>query len=109
MALGRRARLRQVGFVSDLIYDFRHVVVMGDMNCGCESTELRLLTESANLQEPVCDKSTFPSWRPMRKIDHILVSESLRVENARVVDYLLSDHLPIGMDIILPSGLKLAA
>ncbi len=109
LALGRRARLRQVGFVSDLIYDFRHVVVMGDMNCGCESTELRLLTESANLQEPVCDKSTFPSWRPMRKIDHILVSESLRVENARVVDYLLSDHLPIGMDIILPSGLKLAA
>jgi endonuclease/exonuclease/phosphatase family metal-dependent hydrolase len=109
LALGRRARLRQVGFIGELVNHLPYVVVMGDLNCSCESKEISLLTESANLQEPVCDKSTFPSWRPMRKIDHILVSESLNVENARVVDYPLSDHLPIGIDIILPEEISLAA
>ncbi len=75
---------------------------MGDLNCSCVSKELRYLTKSASLREPVCDKSTFPSWQPARKIDHILVSETLLVEDAWVVDYPLSDHLPIGIDISVP-------
>ncbi|MES9857595.1 MAG: endonuclease/exonuclease/phosphatase family protein [Sedimenticola sp.] len=109
LALGRRARLKQVAFVSELVKGLRHVVIMGDLNCSCMSRELRYLTESTGLHEPVCDKNTFPSWQPAHKLDHILVSESLSVENARVVDYPLSDHLPIGIDIIIPKGLDLAA
>lgn len=107
LALGRRARLRQVAFISELVSGLRHVVIMGDLNCSCMSKELRYLTESARLREPTCDKSTFPSWQPVRKLDHILVSETLSVENARVVDYPLSDHLPIGIDIIIPAELDL--
>lgn len=45
----------------------------------------------------------------MRRIDHILVSDSLLVENARVLDYPMSDHLPIGIDILIPKELELAA
>ena len=45
----------------------------------------------------------------MRRIDHILVSESLLVENARVLDYPMSDHLPIGIDVLIPKGLDIAA
>jgi len=109
LALGRRARLRQVQFVSELVSDLPYVVIMGDLNCSCESREMQLLMQRANLWEPGCEMSTFPSWRPMKKIDHILVSNSLIVENARVLDYPLSDHLPIGIDIQLPKGLDLAA
>jgi len=83
--------------------------MMGDLNCDCDSPEMRLLRERVDLRESACDQSTFPSWRPMRKIDHILVSRSLVVENARVLDYPLSDHLPIGIDILIPKDLKLAA
>jgi len=109
LALGRRARLRQVAFVSELVASQPYVVMMGDLNCDCDSPEMRLLRERVDLRESACDQSTFPSWRPMRKIDHILVSRSLVVENARVLDYPLSDHLPIGIDILLPKDLKLAA
>jgi len=109
LALGRRARLRQVAFVSELVASRPYVVMMGDLNCDCDSPEMRLLRERVDLRESACDQSTFPSWRPMRKIDHILVSRSLVVENARVLDYPLSDHLPIGIDILIPKDLKLAA
>ncbi|MET0102226.1 MAG: endonuclease/exonuclease/phosphatase family protein [Sedimenticola sp.] len=109
LALGRRARMRQLAFVSDLVSDLNHLVIMGDLNCSCDSQEIRLLRNRIDLQEPVCDQSTFPSWRPMRKIDHILVSEGLVVENARVLDYPLSDHLPIGIDVVIPEGMDLAA
>ena len=109
LALGRRARLRQVHFLAELVQDLPYVVVMGDLNCSWDSPEMRLLTKRVDLRESACNKSTFPSWRPMRKIDHILVSSSLTVDNARVVDYPLSDHLPIGIDVLLPKGIKLAA
>jgi len=102
LALGRRARLRQVEFISERVQGFPHVIVMGDLNCGCESEEVEILMEKAGLQTPACEEGTFPSWRPMKKIDHILVSEALTVENPQVVDYPLSDHLPIGIDVLVP-------
>lgn len=109
LALGRRARLRQVAYVSELLAQYPYVIVMGDLNCSCDSAELQLLRERLGLWEPTCRAGTFPSWQPVRKIDHILVSRSMAIENARVVDYSLSDHLPISLDILLPEGLKLAA
>ena len=109
LALGRRARLRQVAFIRELVKDLRHVVVMGDLNFGCDSQEMRLLTKGDCVQLPACQMNTFPSWRPMRNIDHILVSGGLEVENAKVVEYPLSDHLPIGIDVIVPSGIRFAA
>jgi endonuclease/exonuclease/phosphatase family metal-dependent hydrolase len=109
LALGRRARLRQVLFVSELVLNMPHVVIMGDLNCNCDSREIALLKDRVDLRDSLCDKSTFPSWRPMRKIDHILVSRSLVVENARVLDYPLSDHLPIGIDVLVPRGMGVAA
>lgn len=107
LALGRRARQRQLGFVSELVRPFPHLIVMGDMNCHCQAREMLDFVDTTGLQEPTCDESTFPSWRPMRTIDHILVSPSLRVREARVVDYPLSDHLPISLEVDLPPGLVL--
>jgi endonuclease/exonuclease/phosphatase family metal-dependent hydrolase len=109
LALGRRARQRQIAYISEVLGDYAHSVVMGDMNCGHDSDELRLLVKLANLHEPTCETKTFPSWRPMRNLDHILVSSGLRVEHVRVLDYTVSDHLPVSMDILLPDSLDLAA
>lgn len=102
LALGRRARLRQVAFVGEKLRDFRYRVVMGDLNCGSDSAEIDLLRARLDLQEPSCDGSTFPSWSPRVKLDHILASRNVGLENPRVVDYPLSDHLPIGIDILVP-------
>jgi endonuclease/exonuclease/phosphatase family metal-dependent hydrolase len=108
LALGKRARMRQLGFIGEIASVHRHVVLMGDLNCRSDSPELTVLIDRAGLREPTHDLHTFPSWRPIRNIDHILVSPSLRVEDVSVLNYPLSDHLPISMEISLPDELELS-
>ncbi|MCU0564721.1 MAG: endonuclease/exonuclease/phosphatase family protein [Desulfobacterales bacterium] len=99
LALGKRARLRQVAFLADQLAGEPRAIVMGDLNCGPESQELRLLLETTPLRPPYERLRTFPSWQPRRYIDHILVSEALIPERMYVPDWPFSDHLPIAMDV----------
>ncbi|MFN5744477.1 MAG: endonuclease/exonuclease/phosphatase family protein [Methylococcaceae bacterium] len=108
LALTRKARLRQLSFVSELLSDAQHAVVMGDFNCEPGSPELELLTRNSHLCDPGVAVSTFPSWKPNRMIDHILVTPSLRVEDVSVIPFPCSDHLPVAMDIALPETLNLS-
>ena len=103
LALGKRARMLQMGYISEITSGYEHVIVMGDMNCTSDSEEMNWLLERTRLQEPVHGLHTFPSWRPSRNIDHILVSPTLTVADVRVLNHSLSDHLPVAMDIILPA------
>ena len=103
LALGRRARLRQMGFIADIAREYSNVIVMGDLNCRSESPELARLIDRAGLREPTHDLHTFPSWRPIRNIDHILVSPSIQVDDVSVLNYPLSDHLPIAMEVSIPA------
>lgn len=107
LALGRRARLRQLSYISDLVSHYSHLVVMGDFNCGCSSREFRYLIERTNLQGSHCDMMTFPSWRPSRKLDHILASPSLTVAKSEVLNYAHSDHLPVSLEVVLPENVLL--
>lgn len=109
LALGKRARFRQLEFVSEIVNCYQHVVVMGDLNCQPESQELKFLLNTTNLCDPEHGLMTFPSWKPARKIDHILTSPSIEVHDVHVLDHRLSDHLPIAMEIGLPEGVHLAA
>jgi len=109
LALGRKARLTQMNYVSQLVHKYEHVVVMGDMNCQPESEEFQALLKDAGLVEPAADLNTFPSWNPSKRLDHILVSPSLLVENVCVIDVACSDHLPISMDVIIPEAVQLVA
>jgi len=83
------------------------LVLMGDFNCNCESREMRDLMEVTDLRGPSCEMKTFPSWRPMRNLDHILVSPRIAIDNAQVLDYFMSDHLPLSMEVHLPRGVSL--
>lgn len=107
LSLGRRARLRQLAFLAESMEGSRHVVFMGDFNCEADSLEMRWMQERANLHAPTCTLGTFPSWRPQRQIDHILVSPTLRVHDVGVLGLAVSDHLPIVMDVELPAGVRM--
>lgn len=107
LALGRRARLQQLEHLSDVMRDYRHIVLMGDFNCGTASEEMNWLLARTPLREPVHGLHTFPSWRPARNIDHILVSPTLDVRNVCVLNHAISDHLPIMMDVVLPPDVAL--
>ncbi len=102
MALGKRGRLRQIAYLSDLMSDHQHVVVMGDLNCQSDSKEMSVLLSSTRLCEPESGLHTFPSWRPNRQLDHILVSPSIRVEEVSVLTHTFSVHFPIAMKIVVP-------
>ncbi|MGA9343060.1 MAG: endonuclease/exonuclease/phosphatase family protein, partial [Rhodanobacteraceae bacterium] len=74
LSLGPSARLRQFGFLAELIGDHANVVLMGDLNTTSDSSELRALYTRTSLTPPSRSPATFPSWRPNRALDHILVS-----------------------------------
>ena len=106
LALGRRARAKQLGFLSELLENRPHVVLMGDLNAGCEAQEIRRFIQTHDMSEPACDQPTFPSWRPIKKFDHILVSRKLQIIGTKVLDYPLSDHLPVSMELELPDSAR---
>lgn len=105
LALSRRARLRQVAFLADLIGHLPLTIVMGDLNCEPDSPELRFLVEQTHLTDPAATLETFPSWQPRKMLDHILVGRDFETTNIRILDCRCSDHLPIAMDIRLPSNM----
>jgi endonuclease/exonuclease/phosphatase family metal-dependent hydrolase len=78
------------------------VVLMGDLNTAAHGRDLELLYERTSLTPPQDSPATFPSWRPTRALDHILVSGSIEVEKRWVVPHPVSDHLPIAASVRLP-------
>ncbi len=107
LALGQRGRMEQLAFLSDLINENRNVILMGDMNCKSDSREMNLLIDRTLMTEPAHGLNTFPSWQPERNIDHILVTPTLQVDQVKVLDYPVSDHLPIAMELTLPNDVRM--
>lgn len=105
LALGAKARTRQLAYIRELIHGYRHCVLMGDMNTHAgELLEDSPLRDLGLVAPQTC--ATYPSWQPQRCIDHILLSPQLTLERMRVVDAPISDHLPVAVDIRLPAALR---
>lgn len=108
LALSRGGRLRQVAYLCELLSHLPFAVLMGDLNCEPDSHELAHLERVGGFVNPAQEHKSFPSWRPHRLLDYILVKPTLRVDNVRVLDFPCSDHLPVALDMDVPEGLALA-
>ena len=106
LALGARTRTRQLAYIRELIGGYRHVVLMGDMNTHAVELLQHSPLRDLGLVAPQID-ATFPSWRPQRCLDHILLSSELVLERVAVLSQPISDHLPVAVEIRLPGGLNL--
>ncbi|PID42882.1 MAG: endonuclease [Proteobacteria bacterium] len=102
LSLGLKAQTAQLNYIQELIKDYRHVVLMGDLNADSKKLLDRSSLNKTGLVALPDDAHSFPSWRPSRSLDHILVSPSLTIRRAGVVSFPVSDHLPIAMDIDMP-------
>ncbi|HVX03928.1 MAG TPA: endonuclease/exonuclease/phosphatase family protein [Rhodanobacteraceae bacterium] len=102
LSLGTQSRARQIDFIAELLQGRRNVVLMGDFNCPPESPELRSLFARTTLAAPANPTPTFPSWRPQRAIDHILVSSGIAVDRMWTLPAAFSDHLPLAAEIRVP-------
>jgi len=102
LSLGTQSRARQIDFIAELLQGHGNVVLMGDFNCPPDSPELRKLFARTTLAPPMNPAPTFPSWRPQRAIDHILVSAGTTVERMWTLPAAFSDHLPLAAEIRVP-------
>ena len=102
LGLGKRARLRQLEYISELINRNQHVIIMGDFNCAAQSDEIESLLHKTHLCEPIDNLHTYPSWRPVHNIDHIMVTPGIGINDVQVLDNSSSDHLPIMVEIEVP-------
>ncbi|ANY85760.1 MULTISPECIES: endonuclease/exonuclease/phosphatase family protein [Pseudomonas] len=104
LALGAKTRARQLAYVRELIGGYRHQVLMGDMNTHANDLLEHSPLRDLGLIAPQVE-ATFPSWRPQRCLDHILLSPSLTLERVEVLAQPISDHLPVAVEIRLPDAL----
>lgn len=104
LSLSAPARARQLGLIGELLQDYRHAVLMGDLNTEPHSAEMRQLFAKSRLQPPAQPTPTFPSWKPKRALDHIITSPAIQLEKVWALPQAFSDHLPLAAEIRLPAG-----
>jgi len=98
LALSRGTRLKQLERLVEIVNRIKgSVVLAGDFNNFDGDKELNVLIENTRLGR-LKESFTFPTFEPVKTLDHILVSSDVRVENYEVLDLKLSDHLPVMID-----------
>ena len=102
LSLGAASRQSQISFIAELLHDHPHAVLMGDFNCDPDRPEMQQLYKRTKLQPPALCVPTFPSWRPQRAIDHILVTRDLALHGMQAFPAAQSDHLALAVEIDVP-------
>jgi endonuclease/exonuclease/phosphatase family metal-dependent hydrolase len=103
LSLSAPARVRQLGFIAELLHDFPHAVLMGDLNTEPHSAEMKHLFSKCGLEPPAQPTPTFPSWKPRRALDHILTSSAITVDKRWTLPQAFSDHLSLAAEVRLPA------
>lgn len=102
LSLGAASRASQLAFIAELLHDHPHAVLMGDFNCSIDRPEMQALFRETRLQPPAIEVKTFPSWRPQRAIDHILIGDGLRCTGTQALAAAFSDHLALSLELEVP-------
>ena len=103
LSLGARSRRQQLDFLCKRLPENRPVVLLGDLNCEPDELLRHGSLRDCGLSVSPGSPATFPSWRPSRCIDHILVSPQIRVYRMKALARTTSDHLPLAVEIGIPS------
>jgi endonuclease/exonuclease/phosphatase family metal-dependent hydrolase len=103
LALGFKTRHSQLKELADLINkDKRPHILAGDFNPFRGEKELLWFLEATGLRKVrKTALPTYPSWKPRRQLDYILLSPEIRVTDIRSDKVAYSDHLPLVCDFTL--------
>ncbi len=102
LSLGPRDRIKQASYIADIIRELNcKTILMGDFNCTSDSQELKVIAKKAGLRSARRNIATYPSWKPRRDIDHVLVSEGIVVKKAHTIKFAMSDHLPLAIEVLI--------
>lgn len=103
LSLGTVSRRQQIAYLTELLADHPHAVLMGDFNCAPDRPEMQPLFAHTRLQPPPRVLPTFPSWKPARAIDHVLLGDGLACLRRDVLPAARSDHLALSVEIRVPA------
>lgn len=107
LALSAPDRMRQLSQIARLIENDEHVILMGDMNCDYEELAAHPALRARGFKGPEEVLHSYPSWQPRRQLDHVLVTPEFAIVDAQATPFGWSDHLPVRVEVDLPSGLLL--
>jgi endonuclease/exonuclease/phosphatase family metal-dependent hydrolase len=100
LALGHRSRIKEFQHIANVINSIEGPIIFtGDLNTQ-NAKELEILNNTK--LKRIETTSTFPSWKPKRRIDYIYHSPEFVVVESYVLDTLkISDHLPVVVEFKL--------
>ena len=104
LALGPSTRAMQINELIGIVNSIDNpVILMGDFNTFNGTKEVSDLLSKTHLSDKIgLDKDdlplTEPSWNPCRRLDYILTSRGVHVNNYKVLKFPFSDHLPLMVD-----------
>ena len=98
LSLGARSRQLQLAFLGELLADAPRLVLMGDFNCAADAAEMQALYRHTRLAPPTTPLHTFPSWAPVRALDHVLTA-GFAVRDYRAIPAAGSDHLAVAIEL----------
>lgn len=110
--IGKRIRDYQARnvrrFIDEARAEGKTVIVAGDLNDWCGSTTLNtLMGEGDNALKDAWWEGgngfgfTYQGWHLRLRLDHILYSDGLELQNVKVIDSDLSDHRPLVADFLI--------
>jgi len=104
LALSKKARAKQIKELIGIVNKIKNpAILMGDFNTFNGEKEIKDLLKKTHLKDKIgLDKQslplTEPAWHPSRRLDYILTSPKLKVKKYSVLNFHLSDHLPLMID-----------
>lgn len=107
LALGWGTRKKQMVELTSLVKNIENpVILMGDFNTFRGEEEINGLLAETHLHHKfkMNNKSltfTEPAFHPKKRLDYVLTSKEIKVENYQVLDFHFSDHLPLMVDFIV--------
>ncbi len=101
LALSKKAQDLQLDYIEGIIRPYDHAIIMGDMNTDSHRILNSSALKNSNLKSAHA-LATYPSWNPVKCLDQILVSKHINITKMGVIDFALSDHLPVAIEIELP-------
>lgn len=101
LSLGHFDRHQQLDYLSALVKPAHPTVLLGDLNCEPDILRAHLALAGSGLCVPDDTPATFPSWKPRRRLDHILGSGHVVVSGREALPTLLSDHLALSAEVVL--------
>ena len=106
LALGMRARQRQLGDLHDIIQGCaKPRLIAGDFNTLSGVWEMRMFLRATGLKSAnLRHAPTFPSWAPCRELDFICYDPTITPVRFKIPHVRLSDHLPLMFDFNLPDA-----